>query len=362
MKTGLIKLGNPGKDSPVLLTCNFRLTVAQIRRILRGVDAYLLVANSRGINVWCAATGGHFTNHSAISILKTSGIDELVDHRNLILPQFAASGIEASVVREKTGWNVIWGPVYAKDIPRFLQNGLKKTPDMLDVEFPLSERIIMAIAWAFPISFIVTAILALLWPAGIARVVLFVWAISLALYIAFPLYSHKFVFKGKKRILGRFDFAWGGIQAISWGLFMAGLLIYSFMAGDFSWGIIIRWAISSAVVIHGLCYDLTGSTPNVKSSHHDDRLRDVALDTEKCRGDGVCTRVCPRNCFEIDKDAHIATMPRAEFCVQCGACIIQCPADALCFQSPDGQTIPPETIRKFKLNLSGKRTVEGIRK
>jgi len=85
-KTGLTKIGNPGRNSPVFLTCNYHLTVERIKRALKGIDAHLVVANSRGMNVWCAATGGLLTNHSVISVLKVSGVEELVDHRNVILP------------------------------------------------------------------------------------------------------------------------------------------------------------------------------------------------------------------------------------------------------------------------------------
>jgi CO dehydrogenase/acetyl-CoA synthase gamma subunit (corrinoid Fe-S protein) len=66
-KTGLVKIGSPGRNAPVLLTCNFRLTVERVRRALEGIDAYLLVANSGGVNVWCAATGGLLTNHGVVS-------------------------------------------------------------------------------------------------------------------------------------------------------------------------------------------------------------------------------------------------------------------------------------------------------
>jgi CO dehydrogenase/acetyl-CoA synthase gamma subunit (corrinoid Fe-S protein) len=92
-KTGLIKIGNPGRNSPVFLTCNYHLTVCRVKRALRAMDAHLLVANSRGINVWCGAAGGYFTSHSVISALKTSGIEELVDHKTVVLPQLAATGI-----------------------------------------------------------------------------------------------------------------------------------------------------------------------------------------------------------------------------------------------------------------------------
>ena len=50
-------------------------------------------------------------------------------------------------------------------------------------------------------------------------------------------------------------------------------------------------------------------------------------------------------------------VPEPERCVQCGACIVQCPFDALCFEDPQGGKIPPETVRKFKLNMMGRRIV-----
>jgi NAD-dependent dihydropyrimidine dehydrogenase PreA subunit len=167
-----------------------------------------------------------------------------------------------------------------------------------------------------------------------------------------------FIFKGKKRLFGIFDFAVGGIHLSAWGLFMTGLIAYCIVTDNFSWLMILRWGIVSAIIVNILCYDLTGSVPDVKSSHHEDRLRTVVLDEEKCKGDAICSQVCPRNCFDINNERHVATMPGAERCVQCGACIIQCPGDALCFQEENGEIIPPETIRKFKLNLSGKRVVE----
>jgi len=149
-KPGLIKIGNSNQNSPVFLTCNFHLTVERVKRALREIDCYLLIANSKGINVWCAATEGHFTNHDVVSILKTTGIEKLVSHRKVILPQLAASGIEAKTIQKKTEWEIIWGPVYAKDIPLFIDNNLQKTSTMREVEFPWMQRIEIAIVWAFP--------------------------------------------------------------------------------------------------------------------------------------------------------------------------------------------------------------------
>jgi NAD-dependent dihydropyrimidine dehydrogenase PreA subunit len=131
--------------------------------------------------------------------------------------------------------------------------------------------------------------------------------------------------------------------------------------GDFSWGFILRWSFVSCIVVLLLSMDLMGSTPVYKSGLHEDRLLKVVLDQEKCRGAGYCEQVCPRDCYEIDRNRHITTMPRAAGCVQCGACIVQCPFDALYFKSPKDEIITPQTIRKFKLNLIGKRLVPAER-
>ena len=72
----------------------------------------------------------------------------------------------------------------------------------------------------------------------------------------------------------------------------------------------------------------------------------------------VCEQVCPRDCYEVDRDRHTARIPRARRCVKCGACMVQCPFDALYFQGPTGEILTPETVRRFKLNLVGKRLVK----
>ncbi len=357
-RCGLTKIGNPDRNSPVILTCNYRLTVERVRRALNRTDAYLLVANSRGVNVWCAAAGGLFSNHDVISVLKTSGIEELVDHKTVILPQLAAAGVEASEIRKKTGWKVAWGPVYVRDLPHFIEDNLTKSPQMQAVEFPLAERLEMAVAWAFPVSTILALILIPFWQEAIFPIALLVWALSFLLFIAFPVYGHRLNSKGERIGLILFDFGQGGFQLFVWGFVMLGLCTYSLLTGDFSWGFIFRWGVVSFVVVLVLSLDLMGSTPTYKSGLHEDRFFTVSIDEEKCKGAGFCERVCPRGCYEIDSARHLAKMAGAERCVQCGACIIQCPFDALCFKSPKGDMISPETLRKFKLNLMGKRVVE----
>ena len=356
-KTGLYHIGQPDRDSPVLVTCNYRLTVARVQKALQGLNAYLLVANSRGINVWCAATGGLFTNHDVISVLKTSGIEERVDHRQVILPQLAATGVETKVVERKTGWKLIWGPVHAEDISAFLEGKLDKTTGMRVVRFPWTQRLETAVAWAFPISLVLVLAMIPLWREAILPLVLLVWGLSLLIFLAFPLYSRWLASEGRRIGFILFDFGRGGFQVIVWGAIMFALVTHAALVGDLSWGFIARWGVASLVVVLMLSLDLMGSTPVYKSGLHEDRLLRVVLDQDKCRGVGYCEDVCPRDCYHVDRDRHTATMSRAERCVQCGACIVQCPFDALHFRSPKGEVIPPETIRKFKLNLMGKRLV-----
>ncbi len=359
-KTGLIKIGNPDRDSPVFLTCNYHLTVERVKRALKGIDCYLLVANSRGINVWCAATGGHFTNHDVISVLKTSGIEKLVNHRNVVLPQLAATGIESSVIKKKTGWKVHWGPVYAKDVPAFLKNMFIKTKEMREVRFPLMQRIEMAAMWAFPFSIIASIITFHFFRDMVLPVATFLWILSLLIFISFPLYSKWLNTKKKGTSFSKYTiiFDFGRVPLILWGVFMFFIAVYGILISNFTSGFIFRWGLVSFVFVLLISIDLMGSTPVYKSGLHEDRLLKVILDEEKCRGAGMCEQVCPRDCYEVDKSRHIATMPGADKCVQCGACIVQCPFDALYFKSPKGEVLAPETVRRFKLNLMGKRLVK----
>jgi NAD-dependent dihydropyrimidine dehydrogenase PreA subunit len=354
-KRGMIKIGNPDRNSPVFLTCNFHLTVERVKRVLRGMDCYLLVASSRGINVWCAAAGGHFTHHGVISVLKTSGIEELVDHRTVILPQLAATGVETRIVRKKTGWKVIWGPVYAKKIPGFVENNFKKTPEMRQVEFSLIQRIEGAVSWAFPVSIIITFIVFPFWQEAIVPLLLLTWGLSFLTLVGFPLYHHLLHSEGSRNGVSFFNFERGGIQLILWSVLMLGIVLYTSLTGNFTWGSMLRWGVMLCIIILLLTIDIKGHTSSYKGSLLEGELLKVTLDKSRCKVAGFCEQVCPRNCFELNKDQHAATMPGADRCIKCGACIVQCPFDALSFEGLKGEIIPPETIRKFKLNLMGKR-------
>ena len=144
VQPGLYAVGQPNSESPVLVTGNFDLTVRSLVRAIDGLtDAWVLVADSAGINVWCAAGGGYFTAEKVIAAVKSSHLDEVVQHRALILPQLCANGVDGWRIRKETGWGVHWGPVRAEDVPEFLASKRKKTDDMRWVQFPIKDRLEM---------------------------------------------------------------------------------------------------------------------------------------------------------------------------------------------------------------------------
>lgn len=141
VKPGLYKLGNPDNNSNVFVTSNYKLTFNHLRSSLDGINAYILVLNTSGVNVWCAANKGTFGTKELIRKIKESNLSQLVDHKKIIVPQLGGPGIEAHIVTKETGFKVIYGPVRATDIKDFIKNDLTATKKMREVEFNLFDRI-----------------------------------------------------------------------------------------------------------------------------------------------------------------------------------------------------------------------------
>jgi NAD-dependent dihydropyrimidine dehydrogenase PreA subunit len=107
-----------------------------------------------------------------------------------------------------------------------------------------------------------------------------------------------------------------------------------------------------------LTFDYTGSTPLEGGSHFEERRYHIALDLERCKGVYRCWEVCPEACFEKREDTRQVSLAHEERCVRCGACLVQCPMDALAFEDEAGRRIEPDEIRRYKLNLMGSRSVD----
>jgi hypothetical protein len=169
VEPGLYALGNPSTDSPVFVTANYTLSFDALRSALAGVDGYIMVLDTKGINVWCAAGKGTFGTDELVYRIEASGLHNVVSHRLLILPQLGATGVAAHEVRRRSGFRVEYGPVRAIDLPEYLKTN-RATPEMRQVRFNLADRLVL-----IPVELV-----HVLLPMAIAAVVLFFFAGILA--------------------------------------------------------------------------------------------------------------------------------------------------------------------------------------
>lgn len=142
VKPGLYKIGTPTADSLVFVSANYTLSFDALRRALAGTDCYILVLDTKGINVWCAAGKGTFGTDELVQRIAWSGLSGIVRHRTVILPQLGAPGISAHEVQHRSGFKVEFGPVRASDLPEYLKTH-KTTPEMRRVHFSLKDRLVL---------------------------------------------------------------------------------------------------------------------------------------------------------------------------------------------------------------------------
>ena len=140
---GLYALGEPSDQSPVLVTANYKMSFDSLREALPDRSAWIMVLNTDGINVWCAAGKGTFGTDELIQRIEGCGLTQVVSHRELILPQLAGPGVAAPKVKKRSGFKVIYGPIRATDLPAFLDTGFKATPAMRRQTFSTWERFVL---------------------------------------------------------------------------------------------------------------------------------------------------------------------------------------------------------------------------
>ncbi len=138
---GVYALGEPDDRSPVVVTANYKMSFDRLRAALPGRPMWLLVLDTSGINVWCAAGKGTFGTEELVNRIASSGLHQLVTHRTVILPQLGAPGVAAHLVKKLTGFRVVYGPIRARDLPAFLDSGFKATAEMRRKTFSIGERL-----------------------------------------------------------------------------------------------------------------------------------------------------------------------------------------------------------------------------
>ena len=165
---GLYVLGEPDAESPVLVTANYKMSFDRLREALPGRRAWILVLDTKGINVWCAAGKGTFGTEELARRIESSELAKLVTHRQVILPQLAGPGVEAHRVKKLTGFKVVYGPIRARDLPSFLENKLEATSEMRVKTFTALERLALIPMELIPaLKWIAVTVFALLLLSGL---------------------------------------------------------------------------------------------------------------------------------------------------------------------------------------------------
>ncbi|MFX1393348.1 MAG: HgcAB-like fusion protein [Promethearchaeota archaeon] len=335
----LKKIGNPNQNSPVLVTANFNLTVKRLLKKLKGLNCYLLIAPSNGINVWCGACGGDFTTDSVISIIKTSGINELVSHRTLILPQLSAPGIDPTIIKKELGWNAKFGPVYAKDIKKYIKNNFEKTDVQKRIRFPIKKRLEMANAYYFVMVILFTIIYWIL--------AIFFSNLDLILYLDTLLIGFIIIY-GSLIILPSIPSTKGKLKVLIFGTLILFLIIlfYIFVYDDLYY---LVWnIITTLFVTLVMAEDFHGITPTYKSDLGEKSWKkgkenmkivfgtfklqpygELKLDRDKCIGCKVCLDVCPRVVYKFNETDKKVDINSPKKCINCNACVNRCLAQCL---------------------------------
>lgn len=143
VEPGLYYLGSEfDADAPLLVTSNYRMTVVLVARKARQANARLLVVDTDGINVWCAAGKGAFSNRAILQQLERYDRRLLTQAKwlRLVLPKFALAGVDFTALRDHKIRPII-GPLYAKDLPAYLQGSRLEDCDNDRVVFGLQSRI-----------------------------------------------------------------------------------------------------------------------------------------------------------------------------------------------------------------------------
>ncbi len=160
---GLYCVGEANTTSPVLVTANYKLSFDALRKELGGINAWLLVIDTRGINVWCAAGKGTFSAEEIAYQVHKANLDQVVSHRELLLPQLSANGVAAHKLKKLCGFRGQFGPITATSLPKYLQDG-EADEDMRTVTFTLRERAVL-----IPLE------ICMLWkPLAVAAVAIFI--------------------------------------------------------------------------------------------------------------------------------------------------------------------------------------------
>jgi NAD-dependent dihydropyrimidine dehydrogenase PreA subunit len=304
---GLYRIGSAGTDSPVLVTGNFDLTVRRVCSAVKDFDCWLLVCDSRGVNVWCASMAGHFTTDSVIQAVDRTNLAERVRNRRLILPQLCASSVSLQNLETRTGFSARFGPLYIRDFAAYLEN--PADPAVREARFPLKARLEMALGSPLLLTILVVLVYNFI---GLDHLPV----LLPLLYLASLIHGLVFPWRLLKRI-GPWALLYGAAAFLAAGLLSRALFPEH----------VLLYALTVGLGAAYLVTEFSGWSPLLKYSLIPRRKPRVKVDGQTCIGCRRCVEVCPRAVFQMQGERSVVV--REKRCVICRSCFSQCPTGAV---------------------------------
>jgi len=247
----------------------------------------------------------------------------------VILPALSAPGVKPKMIKNQTGFQASFGPVYARDIPDFLALGKKKAPAMRHFRFDLKHRADKIISMNFLVWGLLAVPFLVFWPHYFAGATVLFWIAVTWLYLLSPLIPGRTGWAQALFSAGVIVTGWGlydgfvsGDLFAHWGWFVATFALF-FAAGFDAAGIVSGRKSDAEQFLHKLGIKRLGHAFSEKD------LGDLTLDRDRCIGCMTCSQICPIGVFgELDAQKKI-TIKNQDSCFACSACVNQCPESAL---------------------------------
>ncbi len=329
VEPGLRVIGNPDRNSPVILTSNFHLSVRRVEKSLKNENLFLLVTPTNGINVWCAATGGELNTHSVITAIKTSQLNKRVDHNKIILPQFSAPGIDLKLLKKETGRKGLFGPAYSKNIPEYLRNH-NTVFENNKADFSFTFRLEMLLSMNFIIWFVIAIATLFTAPEILLSFSICFWLTGFVLYAGYPIIPKKSgwlkagVFSIIEIIaIALYTFLILKMPAFTYWEIMLGLSAVNLWLGFDLKGIVAGSQSEAEWLMKKIGMKSFGHIFSAEKQNEGLIQQDI----NKCNNCRICLMVCPKGVFDI-VEKNIRIKNRLE-CFACNACVTQCAENAL---------------------------------
>ncbi len=118
----LYPVGQVSQNSPLLVTTNFSLSYYTVLGEVEAskIPSYILSVDTQGMSVLTAWAAEKFNPEAITKSLETSGVKDVIKHKNLIIPGYVA--MMSGDLEDQSGFKIIVGPKEAAGIPAFLKN------------------------------------------------------------------------------------------------------------------------------------------------------------------------------------------------------------------------------------------------